>query len=301
MVTNPLASSRQNPPAAAGRLASFWRSFRTAAWLGWQIESNWTDPFLFAIYSIVKPLSSAAILVVMYTIITRGAFDSPIFPYIYLGNAFYIYVGAVMAGISWAVIDDREHYKTLKYMYVAPIYIPMYLVGRGVAKFLVGTISVLITVLFGVLFLHVRIDPAAVDWPLFLVALMVGVVMLAMMGLVLAGVSLVIVHHVWFLGEAVAGALYLFSGAIFPLDVLPAFLRPIGFVMPVTYWLELLRRSLVGSVAQAFPTLSGYSNARLLEILLALTLVFGVLSFLAFRFCEQRARERGLIDVVTNY
>ena len=33
------------------------RSFRVATWLGWQIESNWTDPFLFAIYSIVKPVA----------------------------------------------------------------------------------------------------------------------------------------------------------------------------------------------------------------------------------------------------
>jgi hypothetical protein len=98
----------------------FWRSFRTAAWLGWQIESNWTDPFLFAIYSFIKPISTAAILVVMYGIITQGNYESPIFTYMYLGNAFYIYVGAVMAGVSWAVIDDREHYKTLKYMYQYP-------------------------------------------------------------------------------------------------------------------------------------------------------------------------------------
>src|SRR3990170_2516922 len=156
------------------------RSFRTAAWLGWKIESNWTDPFLFAVYSIVKPLAGAAILVVMYSIITQGDFDSPIFPYIYLGNAFYIYVGAVMAGISWAIIDDRERYKTLKYMYVAPIHIPMYLIGRGFAKFLVGSMSVIITILFGVLLLHLRIDLAAVNWPLFLVSLVIGVVMLAM-------------------------------------------------------------------------------------------------------------------------
>ena len=92
----------------------FWRSFRTAAWLGWQIESNWTDPFLFAIYSFIKPISTAAILVVMYGIITQGNFESPIFAYMYLGNAFYIYVGAVMAGVSWAVIDDREHYQTTR-------------------------------------------------------------------------------------------------------------------------------------------------------------------------------------------
>ena len=101
------------------------RSFLTATWLGWQIESNWTDPFLFAVYSIIKPLSSAAILVVMYGIITQGAFGDPMFPYIFLGNAFYIYVGAVMVGVSWAVIDDREPYRTLKYIYVAPISIPV--------------------------------------------------------------------------------------------------------------------------------------------------------------------------------
>ena len=277
------------------------RSFRTASWLGWQIESNWTDPFLFAVYSIVKPLSSAAILVVMYSIITQADFASPIFPYIYLGNAFYIYVGAVMAGISWAVIDDREHYKTLKYMYVAPIHIPTYLIGRGVAKFLVGSMSVLITILFGVLFLHVNIDIASVNWPLFLAGLLIGVVMLAMMGLLLAGVTLLVAHHVWFLGEGVAGALYLFSGAIFPLDVLPPFLRPIGFAMPLTYWLEVLRRALVGSVAQAFPTLSGFSNAQLLGILVALTAAFMLLAVFVFRWCEHTARERGLIDIVTNY
>ena len=105
------------------------RTFKAAAWLGWQIESNWTDPLLFAIYAIIKPLSSAAILVVMYSVITNGAFENPVFPYIYLGNAFYQYVGAVMNGISWAVIDDREHYRMLKYIYVAPVHIPTYLVG----------------------------------------------------------------------------------------------------------------------------------------------------------------------------
>jgi ABC-2 type transport system permease protein len=288
-------------PTPTSTLSTYSRSFRVAAWLGWQIESNWTDPFLFAIYSIIKPLAGAAILVVMYSVITKGNFASPIFSYIYLGNAFYIYVGAVMSGISWAVIDDREHYKTLKYMYVAPINIPAYLIGRGVAKFLVGSISVIINIVFGVLFLHVNVDLAAINWPLFLVSLSIGVIMLAMMGLILAGISLLIVQHIWFLGDAVAGALFLFSGAIFPLEVLPAWLRPLGFIMPVTYWLELLRRSLVGSVAQAFPTLSGFNNFQLIGILLGLTLFFGIIAYFLFRWCEHIARERGMIDMVTNY
>ena len=90
-----------------------------------------------------------------------------------------------MSTKSWAVIDDREHYKTLKYMYVAPIHIPMYLFGRGVAKFIVGSISVLIMIVFGMLFIHLRIELAAVNWPLFFLALMIGKIMLAMMALIL--------------------------------------------------------------------------------------------------------------------
>ena len=282
-------------------MKNYWHSFRIASWLGWQIESNWADPFLFAVYSIVKPLAGAAILVVMFSIITGGDFEAPIFPYIYLGNAFYIYVGQLMTGISWAVIDDREHYKTLKYIYAAPIHFPTYLMGRGVARFLIATISVVVTILFGVLFLRLRIDLAAVNWLLFLTTILIGVIMLAFMGLILAGAMLLLVHHMWELGGAVAGALYLFSGAIFPLDVLPSFLRPVGYLMPITYWLELLRRSLVGSVAQAFPTLSGLNNAQLMAVLLALTAAFSLISVGSFRWCESRARDRGVIDVITNY
>ncbi|OGO20946.1 MAG: hypothetical protein A2Z14_14035 [Chloroflexi bacterium RBG_16_48_8] len=277
------------------------RTFRIAAWLGWQIESNWTDPFLFAVYSIVKPVAGAAILVVMYGVITRGDFSSPLFSYIYLGNAFYIYVGAVMAGISWAVIDDREHYKTLKYIYISPVRVPFYLVGRGVARFLTGTISVMITVMAGLLFLNLQLDLGTVNWLMFISALVLGVVMLANLGLLLAGVTLLIAHHFFLIGEAVASALYLFSGAIFPLDVLPDWLRPVGFAIPLTYWLELLRRALVGNVAEAFPTLSNFSNTQLFGILVGLTVGFGLLSTLIFRWCDHQARERGLIDMVTNY
>ncbi len=277
------------------------RSFRTAAWLGWKIESNWTDPFLFAVYSIVKPLSGAAILVVMYSVITNGNFTDPLFPYIYLGNAFYMYVGAVMTGVSWAIIDDREHYRTLKYMYVAPIRIPLYLIGRAVARFLTGSFSVFITIVFGVLFLHVPINLAEVNWLLFIISLLMGVVLLALMGLTLAGVTLLLARHGDYLGDAVAGGLYLFSGAVFPLDVLPAWLRPLGYAMPITYWLELLRRSLVGSVAQAFPSLSAMSNGQLLAILAGMIVLAAVIAVITFRWCDYQARERGYIDRTTNY
>jgi ABC-2 type transport system permease protein len=199
------------------------------------------------------------------------------------------------------VIDDREHYKMLKYMYVAPIHIPTYLLGRGVAKFAFGTLSVLITLAFGVLFLNVPINPLTINWPLLIVGLLLGVTMLAFLGLILGSFTLIIANQVWFLGEAVAGALYIFSGAVFPLDVLPAWLQPIGYAMPLTYWLEIMRRAVVGSVAEAFPTLAQFSDLQLIGILAGLTLVFGLIAFVTFRWCDHRARELGYIDMTTNF
>src|SRR3972149_11535443 len=129
------------------------RSFKMATWLGWQIESNWPDPFLFAIYSIAKPVSAALILVVMYSVVAQGGPGHPLFPYMYIGNAFYIYVGSVLIGISWAIIGDREEYGTLKYIVVAPLRLAWHLLGRGLARLITGPLSVVITLAIGAGFL----------------------------------------------------------------------------------------------------------------------------------------------------
>ena len=288
-------------PSSKDFLSVFRRSLKTATWLGWKIESNWTDPFLFAVYSIIKPLAGAAIIVVMYSVIAQGNYNTPYFAYLYFGNAFYQYVSSVMTGVSWAIVDDREHYKTLKYMYVAPIQIPAYLLGRGVARILIGTVSVVITILGGIFFLHVPFQVANVDWLLFAVTLVLGIIVLVMMGLILAGVTLMLARHSDFVGDAVSSAMFLFTGAIFPLTSLPAVLRPIGYALPITYWLELIRRSLIGTVVDAFPTFSAFSNLQLLGILVAFAVVLGIISNSIFKACEHRAREQGLIDRVTNY
>jgi ABC-2 type transport system permease protein len=278
-----------------------WTSLRTAAWLGWQIESNWASPALFALYSIIKPLTSAAILVVMFGMVTQGNFASSAFSYMYIGNAFYMYVGAIMAGMAQSVVDDRERFRTLKSMYVAPVSIPMYLIGRGVARFFTTSLSVLITLAFGVAFLQLQVDVSEVRWGLFIAALCLGTAMLAMMGLALASIVLTIAHGSWLVGEAVAGALYLFCGAVFPLDALPGWLRPVGYVMPVTYWLELVRRALVGRVAGRYRSLAGVADGELLVVLIMLTLAMTAIALALFKRCDHIARERGLIDRTTNY
>jgi ABC-2 type transport system permease protein len=282
-------------------LATLRRTLIPSTWLGWQVESNWTDPFLFLVFSVVKPVAGVLILVFMYRAVAKTGPGDPVYAYIYLGNAFYIYVGAVLAGASFSILDDRERYRVLKYLYVAPINIPVYMFGRAVARFVTGTIAVVVTIGAGMLFFGLPIDLLQVNWPIFFAALGLGVLCLALMGIILGSFTLTLRIEPWFAGDAVAAALYLFSGAIFPLTVLPAWLRPIGFALPMTYWLELIRRALLGQGAAAFPTLAAFSNAQLFAILAGITLAFALLTSLAYRHFDRIAREEGLLDTQSNF
>lgn len=277
------------------------RSFAVATWLGWQIESNWADPFLFAIYSIVRPVASVLILVVMYSIITQAAFQEPIFPYIYLGNALYILVGQIITGVSWAIVDDREHYRVAKHLYTAPISGYTYLFGRGVARLIIGTISVLITVGFGMVAFKLPIRLGSVDWLLLISSTALGVAALAGLGLMIGAWTMTMARHFWSVGEAMSGAMYLFAGAIFPLDVLPAWLRWVGFLFPVTYWLEAARRALLGVGVQGFKTFAGFSNAALLGVLAAFTVALLIGSVYFYRWALANSKEKGLLDMETGY
>lgn len=280
---------------------TFTRSFWPAAWLGWQIESNWTDPFLFFAFSILKPVASVMILVFMFRAVANPGTSPDMYAYIYLGNAFYIYVGAVMTGGSYSILDDRERYRTLKYIYISPISLPVYLFGRAAARFITGTNAVVITLLAGVLFFNVPLNLLTINWPMFLAAMVLGVVCLCFMGIALGAWTLTIRTEPWFIGDAAAAALYLFSGAIFPISILPAWLQPIGFILPVTYWLELVRRALLGPAAAAFPTLAALNDGQLFAILAGLTLVFGALASGLYRYFDWRARELGMIDAHSNF
>jgi ABC-2 type transport system permease protein len=237
----------------------------------------------------------------MYRAVSTADVDSPMYAYIYVGNAFYIYVGAVMAGASYSILDDRERYRALKYLYIAPINIPVYLFGRAVARFLTGSLAVVITIAAGVLFFKVPIRPFQVNWVMFFPSLFVGILCLTSLGIILGSWTLTIRSQPWFLGEAVAAALYLFSGAIFPITLLPPVLRPIGFLLPMTYWLELIRRALLGPQAAAFPTLAGFTNSELFITLSALTAAFSLTALLAFRFFDRVARDKGLIDAQSDF
>lgn len=279
------------------------RTFRQAAWLGWQMEANWTQPMVFAIYTIIKPIAGTLILVFMYLVIFPSALADPVFfAYMYVGNAFYMYVAQVLFGIVMVIHEDREHYMTLKQVYIAPISFYVYIVGRAASKIVLTTIAIVITLAFGMITLNLQIDLGSVDWILLAVSLVLGLLCICMIGVALAGISFLTAKHGMGINEGIAGMFYLFCGVVFPLTALPAWGQAIGQMIPITYWLEISRRALAPNLDMAgISGLGNYSSPEILALLIVSSLLFLVISVGIFRYADYIARKKGKLDMTTTY
>ena len=283
------------------------RSFKTSARLGWQMEANWTDPLLFFIYSVAKPVSSALILVFMLEVI--GGSRPEYRAFVVVGSALWAFVLSGISGLAWTVLDDRERYRMLKYVYVSPSEFLIVLLGRGVARIAVGGMGAVITLIVGVVVLGVPFDFAKVDWPLFIVVMALGLASIVAIGVMLAAICLQTRQESWSYPEAVGGALFLISGAVFPILVLPAVVQAIGLLTPLSWWIEGVRQSLfpggitsIGGDGSLFQSITGQVAPVAGQIVVAL-LVTGTMATLAsiavFRASDRRAKDRGLLDQTT--
>ncbi len=277
------------------------RALRWSAWLGWQIESNWTTPWLFAAYVLVKPLAGSLLVVCMYwaaRAASGGATPQDYLPYLYISSASFMVVAGVTSGMSNSVVTDRESYKMLKYIRISPIPLTSYLVGRGLSRAGQSALGGLLTLGVGWLLfpdLRLALGDHDIAWGWLLLNLTVGIVMLVAIGLMLAGSVLNMARYGYFLSEGIAGTLYLLCGAVFPVETLPPWLRPLSLVLPPTYWLESIRRVLLGH-SSTHSVLPNWTLAELSMLLAGATALLVVVGLTYFRWCERRAWLKGMYE-----
>jgi ABC-2 type transport system permease protein len=106
------------------------------------------------------------------------------------------------------------------------------------------------------------------------------------------------------INEGVAGIFYVLSGVIFTITILPDWAQSISKFLPVTYWMEGIRRGLEPGVITALgPTtgLQGFSDLQLLLILVVTAVAFLFISLGIFRYADKVARRKGKIDWTSAY
>ena len=132
----------------------------------------------------------------------------------------------------------------LKYLYLTPNSLLVVLLGRGAARLLIAAMGAAITLSRRRHLPGRRFRPARIDWPLLIPSLVLGLIAIVALGIMLAAVCMQTRQESWSYPEAVAGALFLVVGAVFPIAVLPPVAQAFGYFVPLTWWLEGVRQGL---------------------------------------------------------
>jgi ABC-2 type transport system permease protein len=269
------------------------------AWIGWKVESNWTDPFVFLAYMITKPIASVFLVGLIFLIGSdaAGIMNQQFFFYTFTGAIFFIYPATIAVSLGYLVHEDRAKYEVLKHIYIAPESVRPYIFGRVIASATNATVSVIAafvigTTIFSTFFaLDLGIDALMVNYPLLVGTVVLGVIAFGFLGLLLCAINLVSFKLQYSLSEYTTGILFLLSGVVFPVSMLPAVAQQVGYSLPSTYFLNLIRSSLSNSNAFALD----------LAYMILSTAAFGVMAFSLFKIAEHKARHKGMIDRKAEY
>ncbi len=269
------------------------------AWIGWKVESNWTDAFVFLAYMIAKPMASVLMIGLIFLIGSdaAGTMNQQFFFYTFTGAIFFIYPTTLAISLGYLMHEDRAKYEVLKHIYIAPESVKPYIFGRVIASSVNATVSVIAafvigTVIFSTFFgLDLGINALQVNYSLLVGTILLGIIAFGFLGLLLCAINLVSFKLQYSLSEYTTGFLFLLSGVVFPVSVLPTVAQEVGYALPTTYFLNLVRSSLLGS---------GEFTLDLAYMILS-TAGFAVMATILFKIAENRARQKGMIDRKAEY
>jgi ABC-2 type transport system permease protein len=204
------------------------------------------------------------------------------FAFVLVGIAFVRYQGVAMSTFA-STIRRGQMMGTLEAMLVTPTRLSTVLVSSSLWNFAFTSLQVLVYLLLGAFLFGADLGQTN------LVAAMVIQVLtiLAFSGMGILSASFTMVFKrgdpINFLFGSVSTLL---GGVLYPVTVLPGWLQPVSYLIPLTYSLRAMRRAI----------LTGDSLSALSPDLLALSLFAAVLlpvSFLAFRYAVKRAKIEG--------
>jgi ABC-2 type transport system permease protein len=204
------------------------------------------------------------------------------FSFVIIGIAFAGYFGVGLNGFARA-LREAQTTGTLEAMVMTPVPVSIIVVGSALWSYAFTTFRVFIYLLLGSLFFTLDLEGA--NYLGALVSLLLSIVAFASIGIIAAGIIMIIKR-----GEPLTvffGAFAnLVGGIYYPVAIMPEWLQFFSRLVPVTYAVRAMRLAL----------LAGASWSALLPDLLALAgfvIILFPLSLLVFRRAVDQARRDG--------
>ena len=164
-----------------------------------------------------------------------------------LGAAVMLMWSLVVIGSAGA-LEQQRWLGTLELLVAAPVPFAAVIAPISVASGAVGAYSLVATLAWGTLFFDV---PLAIEQPLaFAVAIPACVLAIGMLGLVMAA-TFVLYRAAFSLGIAMQYPVWIATGLLVPLSVLPAFVGPISWFLAPTWGFRAIQEAALGGTPWA--------------------------------------------------
>ena len=176
----------------------------------------------------------------------------------------------ILAGT--AIVREKEQF-TLEQIIVSPISKTQFIIGKITPYLLISFFEFYFILTIGCLIFDIPLPVSAHGYLLILALVYVGAMI--SMGLLISMVSQT-QEQAMFLAIFIIIPSILLSGFIFPIEAMPSFIQPISYLLPFTYFVEIIRGVLIKETL--FVDLAMDYVA-----LLGFTLFFTILSIIRFR------------------
>jgi len=161
-------------------------------------------------------------------------------------------VGLIMQNITilltaFALVRERER-GTLEQLIITPVRPAELIIGKLIPYTVIAFVDVLIILGFGVFWFHVPVNGSIVQLLFFSFLFLMGALGLGLFVSTIAKTQLQAMQ----IGFAIILPSVLLSGFMFPRESMPQVIQAIGYALPLTYFLEILRGIILKGVGFTF-------------------------------------------------
>lgn len=224
---------------------------------------------------------------ITFYLIYAGQNDQTLISYVFLGTA----ITSMWSSISFSSAGDidRERFMgALEVIFCSPTRFRMIMLGKVIGNTLLGIASMFISFLMVTLLFQV---PFTLIHPLlFIVSMFVGIISFIFIAMLLSGL-LAISRNTRVLMNCIDYPVFILCGTVFPIEVLPEWVRPLSYLLSPTYVLELARMSI-----------NGITDIRLFYdhmLGLGILTILYLLAYLKFyEIIDVKARKEATLEVI---